>query len=248
MPDLNENDLILKLATSSASLDRSPKKNWVENAGQLPPYVRKLARAIEKNGHSLSSAIAIAISRIKTWAAGGGDVDADTKAKAVKALAQWEALKAKNAAGGVVKASFSDDDDAHYLLLSSAPSFNTEIVRAAWDSIERAKRQAYDEAHDSRGYEGAVRESYGYPYRWITELGNDYIIISVDNTQGQDKYRIAYTVDEDYDVSFGEEKRIHQIWVEADDELSVAEQRALGNILSSRSPLTRIVEAAKSIS
>lgn len=246
MPDLNETDLILKLATSSASLDRSPKKNWVENAGQLPPYVRKLARAIEKNGHSLSSAIAIAISRIKKWAAGGDDVDADTQAKAVKALAQWEKLKAKNAAGGVIKASF--DDDVEYLLLSNIPSFNTEIVRAAWDSIERAKRQAYDEAHASPAYEGAVRESYGYPYRWITELGTDYIIVSVDNNTGQDKYRISYTVDEDYDVTFGEQKRIHQIWVEADDELTAAEQRALGNILSSRSPLSRIVEAAKSIS
>ena len=84
------------MATSSASLDRSPKHNWVEDAGGLPPYVRKLARAISKSGHSLSSSIAIAISRVKAWAAGGGDVDADTRAKAVAALAQWEAAKARN--------------------------------------------------------------------------------------------------------------------------------------------------------
>lgn len=84
---------------SSASLDRSPKKNWVENTGELPAYVREIARSIEKEGgHSLERAIAIAISRIKVWAAGGGNVSAATQAKAAKALAEWEALKGKNKA------------------------------------------------------------------------------------------------------------------------------------------------------
>lgn len=84
---------------SSASLDRSPKKNWVEKAGELPRYVREVARSIEKKrGLPLSSAIPIAISQITKWAAGGEGVEADTVAKAQKALAQWEALKAKNKA------------------------------------------------------------------------------------------------------------------------------------------------------
>src|SRR4051812_37735255 len=100
MLDNEDRDLIalsvVELATSSASLDRSPKKNWVENAGQLPPYIRKLARAIEKDGHDLSSAIAIAISRVKKWAAGGDGVSAKVQAKSVKTLAQWTSLKAKN--------------------------------------------------------------------------------------------------------------------------------------------------------
>lgn len=81
--------------SSSASLDESPNKNWVENNGGLPPYVRKIARGIMKSGKTKSQAIAIAISRIKKWAAGGDDVDPDTRAQAAKALAQWEALKAK---------------------------------------------------------------------------------------------------------------------------------------------------------
>lgn len=93
----DEYGLIIKLS-SSASLDESPNKNWVENSGGLPPYVRKLARGIMKSGKSKTQAIAIAISRIKVWAAGGGDVDADTRAKAAKALAQWEATKARNKA------------------------------------------------------------------------------------------------------------------------------------------------------
>ena len=96
---------------SSASLDRSPKKNWVENSGELPAYVREIARSIEKTGKTLSQAIAIAISRIKAWAAGGDNVSAKTRAKAAKALAAWEALKAKNKAR-TVKASWVSDLDA----------------------------------------------------------------------------------------------------------------------------------------
>lgn len=83
---------------SSASLDRSPKSNWVEETGQLPAYIREIARSVEKTGKSLEQSIAIAVSRIKVWAAGGGNVSAKTQAKAAKALAQWESLKAKNKA------------------------------------------------------------------------------------------------------------------------------------------------------
>lgn len=99
MADKDDYELIIALA-SSASLDRSPNKNWVENAGELPKYVRELARGIERSGKTLSQAIAIAISRIKKWAAGGDNVNPDTRAKAIKALAEWEALKAKNKAKG----------------------------------------------------------------------------------------------------------------------------------------------------
>ncbi len=84
---------------SRASLDRSPKENWVERAGGLPPYVREVARAIEREqGMPLERAIPIAIGRIKKWARGGGDVTAATRAKAAAALAEWEALKAKSGA------------------------------------------------------------------------------------------------------------------------------------------------------
>lgn len=85
---------------------------YVENSGELPAYVREIARSIEKTGKSLDSAIAIAISRIKKWAAGGDGVSAKTQAKAAKALAAWEALKAKNKARSKnkVKASAWIDD------------------------------------------------------------------------------------------------------------------------------------------
>lgn len=94
-PDV-EYDFTPEVKGSSASLDRSPKQNWIEAVGgELPAYVREVARSIEKTGKTLSAAIRIAIGRIKRWAAGGGDVKPDTIAKAQKAVAEWEALKAK---------------------------------------------------------------------------------------------------------------------------------------------------------
>lgn len=234
-----EGDVVLNLATSSASLDRSPKKNWVENAGGLPPYVRKLARAIAKRGKSLDSAIAIAISRVKAWAAGGGDVDADTRAKAVKALAQWEALKAKS------KVAMSHEDGTTYLMLSSVSSFNTEIVRAAWNSIEEARRRQFDSERSALPNYELARYEQGYPYRWIVELGSDYLVVAKDETSGQVRYRIPYSVDEDENVSFGAETKIIQLWVEDSGDLSVSEKRALADIISSRDALKRVAALAK---
>jgi hypothetical protein len=102
-------DTLPRMATSSASLDRSPKKNWVENAGGLPPYIRKIARAIhEKRGIPLSQAIPFAIGRIKRWAAGGDNVTAETKAKAAAAIAAWERLKGK--AGKLTEAATIDEN------------------------------------------------------------------------------------------------------------------------------------------
>lgn len=62
---------------------------------ELPGFVREVARALMRNGKSKSQAIQIAIGQIKKWAAGGGGVNADTQAKAARALEQWEAAKAK---------------------------------------------------------------------------------------------------------------------------------------------------------
>lgn len=75
------------------------KDNWVDNVGGLPKYVREVARELMKNGHPKSRAIAIAISRIKMWAA--TSKDPKVKAKAAKAIAEWEAKKARSRAKSV---------------------------------------------------------------------------------------------------------------------------------------------------
>jgi hypothetical protein len=87
-------------APGPCSLDRSPKHNWVEKEGGLPNYICQVARAVARGGHSLESAIPIAIATIKKWAAGGSSgngktVSAAVQARAAAALAEWEAKKAK---------------------------------------------------------------------------------------------------------------------------------------------------------
>jgi hypothetical protein len=173
--DLN---LVLLLASSSASLDESPKKNWVENSGGLPPYVRKLARGIMKTGKSKSQAIAIAISRIKKWAAGGDDVNADTKAKAAKALAQWEKLKGKNAAKQVVKTTHADETR---IFLAADGAFNVDAVRRSWEDLNRQARAKYADAN-------MPMES---PFPWIREVWNEYVIVEI----GERLFKVPYDVE-----------------------------------------------------
>jgi hypothetical protein len=83
------------VSLAGCTLERVPgKNNWVEQEGGLPEYICEVARSIHRGGKSISRSIAIAVSQVKKWAAGGGDVNADTRAKAAAALAQWEKMKA----------------------------------------------------------------------------------------------------------------------------------------------------------
>lgn len=73
-------------------LERAPGKNdnWVESGGGLPDFIERVAKHIHyEGGKTISQAISMAISQCRTWAAKGN-------AKAIKAIAQWEALKGKN--------------------------------------------------------------------------------------------------------------------------------------------------------
>jgi hypothetical protein len=88
--------VLAKYDTSSLATAPGKDDNWIERAGgDLPSFVRAIAHALIRQGRPKSQAIAIAIGTIKRWAAGGGDVTAQTRAKAAKAVAEWEALKAK---------------------------------------------------------------------------------------------------------------------------------------------------------
>ncbi|GHI91738.1 NUDIX hydrolase [Streptomyces olivaceus] len=76
-------------------------ENWVEQTGtgHLPPYMREIADALKRDhGYDESRAIATAVNRVKQWCRGGGDVKADTRAKACAALAEWEAKRAESRA------------------------------------------------------------------------------------------------------------------------------------------------------
>ncbi len=85
-PVSSDEALVVALA---CSLDEKPGSNWVQEEGGLPEFICEMARAIKREGKSTSSAIAIAVGRVKQLAAKGN-------AKAAKAAAQWERLKAKS--------------------------------------------------------------------------------------------------------------------------------------------------------
>ncbi|WP_428950961.1 phage minor head protein [Streptomyces sp. cg35] len=69
------------------------RKNWVEKAGGLPRYIKRVAKHIRRGGATESHAIAGAVNQIKRWARGGGNVKPDTVAKAQAALAEWNAKR-----------------------------------------------------------------------------------------------------------------------------------------------------------
>ena len=105
------------------SLDRSPKKNWVDNAGGLPSYIERIAKHLHyEKGKSIGTAIAIAVNTVKRWCAGGtvsktsgpeggGGVKPDTKAKACAAVAEWEAKKKATHEGEIVEGFVFDEDE-----------------------------------------------------------------------------------------------------------------------------------------
>jgi len=232
----DDNDLVVLLSSSAGcSLNTSPGKNWVENAGGLPGYICKVAKGVMKSGKSRSSAIAIAVSTIKRWAAGGDDVDAGTRAKAAKALAQWNALKAKNKAKKVVKASNLDNED--YIFLTEAGPFNTDIVRRSWNDQQSQLRAEY------RAKVKAQTPSMDYdaemvPYSYIKELWTDHLIVEIEGIGGADQQLayVPYTV-EDGEVTFEAGTPVEIRYIPKDDEdysgdLSDDEIALLGDLLN----------------
>ena len=93
--------------TSSRSLPtlhRSTKKNWVEKAGGLPDYIERIAKHLHyEKGMDISRAIATAVNVCKRMCATGDTnwpgiqhVGPKSQAQACKAVAEWEAKKAKS--------------------------------------------------------------------------------------------------------------------------------------------------------
>lgn len=93
--------------------------NWVSDAGGLPHYIDRIRKALQRRGMPKSHAIASAVNQVKRWARGGGKVTAKTRAKAVKALAEWEAKRAAAHAKPNKHSGRTDTFDA--LIASAAP-------------------------------------------------------------------------------------------------------------------------------
>lgn len=83
------------LAKASTPDPLGPGDLWHTPGLTLPPYIQHVAHALVQAGHAKSQAIQIAIGVVRRWAAGGGKVDAGTRAAAVKAVAEFEAARAR---------------------------------------------------------------------------------------------------------------------------------------------------------
>ena len=96
-------DLATEIVLAVQTLDRSPKKNWVEKAGGLDPYLRRIAIHLHENGHSISQSIRMAWGIVRRWGSTGrtkawghnAQVSAKTRAKAAAASANMESKRAR---------------------------------------------------------------------------------------------------------------------------------------------------------
>lgn len=195
-------ELDLVAAFAGCSLNEKPGKNWVERSGGLPEYICRIARAVKRDGKTTSQAIAIAVARVKKWAAGGDDVDADTRAKAAKALAEWEKLKGKNAAKKTVKASNTDPD---VLCLAAAVDYNVDMVRQAFDTKCRDARRDWRAANPNNYDDGP-------PYWYIKEQWSRYLIVK-DDYSSDNLFKVPYTVDKELNVDFGDPVQVKTQYV-----------------------------------
>ncbi len=211
--EAQELELIFELSKAHSLAKVPGKNNWVEHADDngLPDYIGRIAKAVERSGKSTSAAIAIAISRVKKWAAGRDGVDADTQAKASKALAAWEALKAKsgkkskkvgltNSAGQMVQVMSPVE------VLSLSVAYSLDGVRKQFEDHVRRARDAHYKATGS--YSDSPRS-----YMWAKEVWTDKIIAKGDHGEGATTYRINYSIDKSGKATFGTPEEVQVKYV-----------------------------------
>lgn len=68
---------------------------WHHEGVQLPPYIQNVAKGLMESGMPRSRAIPTAINALRRWARGEGHVHPEVRAASRKALAEWDALKAR---------------------------------------------------------------------------------------------------------------------------------------------------------
>lgn len=76
------------------------RKNWVEKAGGLPKYIKRIAKHLQEKGMDQSRAVATAVNAAKKMCATGDtslpgvqQINPGSKAEACAAVAEWEAKK-----------------------------------------------------------------------------------------------------------------------------------------------------------
>jgi len=104
---------------SRAPLDRSPNKNWVENAGGLPMYIRRIANHLhQEKGMEIGRSIATAVNVVKKMCASGDlnfpgkqSANAGSRSEACSAVREWEQKKASaRVSKGITGRKMTDDE------------------------------------------------------------------------------------------------------------------------------------------
>lgn len=145
-------DLARKPEHSSRTHPDLPNKpggpdNWVEKVGGLPDFIKRVAKHIfyDSPGMTVSHAIAAAVERIKVLAAKGN-------AKAIKALAQWEAKKGRAHAMG-----YTEEETLVYDLAYLQQKRSTKYSTYGNSTSSRSsgvKGASYDESKHPRASGG----------------------------------------------------------------------------------------------
>lgn len=149
-------------------LERSPGRNdnWVEQTGGLPKYIERIAKHLHyEQGMTISRSIAVAVNTVKRWAAGGTvtahgttkRITPKTQALAIKALAEWEAKKARARVNLSVDLAVIPAKERRTLASKgvalpdgSFPIRNVSDLRNAIRAIGRASNPATAKAHIKR--------------------------------------------------------------------------------------------------
>ena len=105
LDDLSEPDVerLSMLAELGDDWDSFKRTNWVEKAGGLPSYIKRIAKHLQGKGMTESHAIATAVNAAKKMCATGDlnwpglqNVNPGSKAEACAAVADWERKKAQS--------------------------------------------------------------------------------------------------------------------------------------------------------
>jgi len=147
-------DLKLKSDHSSRMHPDLPEKpggpdNWVEKAGGLPSFIKRVAKHIfyDSPGMTVSHAIAAAVEQCKKWAAKGNP-------KAAAAIAQWEAKRSLSHAKTAVKKHKLEDASEGYIDLGLLTQRRSTVYSVKNNSVSArgtgVKGSSYDEAKHPR--------------------------------------------------------------------------------------------------
>jgi hypothetical protein len=97
-------------------MDTYESHNWVDDVGGLPKYIHRIAEHLKEKGMDESRAIATAVNVVKKMCAtgdlnfpGSQNVNPGSRAQACKAVAEWEAKKARAKADNAGYATWARD-------------------------------------------------------------------------------------------------------------------------------------------